>query len=53
MRDRLSVAAQELAEVSRRVRDEGHYHPMFTDLADDPPKPLPAHLIAFAPRTGR
>ena len=39
--DRLSLAAKELADVSRRVRDEGRLDQMFTDTGEEPPIPRP------------
>lgn len=36
--ERHSRAAKELAEVARRIRDEGRLDGMYTDVLDDPPK---------------
>jgi uncharacterized damage-inducible protein DinB len=39
--DRLTLAAKELADVSRRIRDEGRLDQMFADPREEPPIPRP------------
>jgi uncharacterized damage-inducible protein DinB len=39
--DRLTLAAKELADVSRRVRDEGRLDEMYADPGEEPPIPRP------------
>ena len=45
--DRLSSAAKELADVSRRVRDEGRLDRLFTDTGEEPriPRPLGGMIV--------
>jgi uncharacterized damage-inducible protein DinB len=45
--DRLSLAAKDLAEVSRRIRDEGRLDQMLLDLREEPPvsKPLGGAIV--------
>jgi len=39
--ERLSLAAKELADASRRIRDEGRLYQMFTNPGEEPPNPRP------------
>jgi uncharacterized damage-inducible protein DinB len=45
--DRLSLAAKDLADVSRRIRDDGRLDRMYVDTLDDPPtmKPLGGTIV--------
>jgi uncharacterized damage-inducible protein DinB len=51
--DRLSWAAKDLADVSRRIRDEGRLDQMFADPREEPPIPRPlggmiVHIITHS-----